>query len=106
LKKKINDYFEFPFEFNVQPYTFEAISRREAAAAGGGADSKAPPPATAAAAGAGAAPTPASKLTPVPELKAVEEYQYRLVGVLVHTGMADAGHYYSYMKNIGPDGKC
>lgn len=26
-------------------------------------------------------------------------YKYRLVGVLVHSGMADAGHYYSFVSN-------
>lgn len=25
-----------------------------------------------------------------------DEYLYRLVGVLVHTGVADAGHYYMF----------
>jgi len=25
-------------------------------------------------------------------------YEYELVGVLVHSGSADAGHYYSFIK--------
>jgi ubiquitin C-terminal hydrolase len=27
-----------------------------------------------------------------------DPYQYNLVGVLVHSGSADAGHYYSFIK--------
>ena len=27
-----------------------------------------------------------------------EYYQYDLVGIIVHTGTADSGHYYSYIK--------
>ena len=26
-------------------------------------------------------------------------YEYQLVGVLVHSGSADAGHYYSFIKD-------
>ncbi len=29
-------------------------------------------------------------------------YQYELMGVLVHSGGADAGHYYSYIKERNP----
>lgn len=28
-------------------------------------------------------------------------YEYELVGVLVHSGTADAGHYYSFIKERG-----
>ena len=28
-------------------------------------------------------------------------YEYQLVGVLVHSGSADGGHYYSYIKERG-----
>lgn len=30
--------------------------------------------------------------------KPSEYYQYDLVGVIVHAGTADSGHYYSYIK--------
>jgi len=30
-----------------------------------------------------------------------EYYEYELVGVLVHSGDADGGHYYSYIKVSG-----
>ena len=35
-----------------------------------------------------------------PEL---DKYEYQLVGVLIHSGSADAGHYYSYIKERNPD---
>ncbi len=33
-----------------------------------------------------------------PAEKDSEAYEYDLVGVLVHTGTADSGHYYSFIK--------
>ena len=33
------------------------------------------------------------------------KYLYRLVGVLVHSGGADSGHYYSYIKERKEDGR-
>ena len=30
--------------------------------------------------------------------KAFDKYEYQLVGILVHSGSADAGHYYSFIK--------
>jgi ubiquitin carboxyl-terminal hydrolase 34 len=29
---------------------------------------------------------------------AAEYYNYELVGIVVHSGTADSGHYYSYIK--------
>jgi ubiquitin C-terminal hydrolase len=31
-----------------------------------------------------------------------DKFKYRLVGVLIHSGSADAGHYYSYIKERNP----
>lgn len=33
-----------------------------------------------------------------------EEFSYELVGIVVHTGTADSGHYYSYCRQRRPDG--
>jgi ubiquitin C-terminal hydrolase len=35
------------------------------------------------------------------DLKDDKYYLYDLVGVLVHSGSADAGHYYSFIKERG-----
>lgn len=34
----------------------------------------------------------------------LEEYDYELVGIVVHSGTADGGHYYSYIRHRLPDG--
>jgi ubiquitin carboxyl-terminal hydrolase 34 len=33
-----------------------------------------------------------------------EEFSYELIGIVVHTGTADSGHYYSYCRQRKPDG--
>jgi ubiquitin C-terminal hydrolase len=74
-KNKINDSFEFPLEFSIEPYTSEGLRQRDA---------------------------PNSSNSPMPALSPAvisTFYQYKLVGVVVHTGSADAGHYYSYIQD-------
>lgn len=34
------------------------------------------------------------------EAKVTESYEYDLIGVTVHTGTADGGHYYSFIRDI------
>jgi len=34
-----------------------------------------------------------------------EKYLYKLVGMLIHSGGADSGHYYSYIKERKDDGR-
>ncbi|KAF7560328.1 hypothetical protein G7046_g3827 [Stylonectria norvegica] len=58
-RSKINDYFSFPAQVDLQPYTIEHLSES-------GSDSK--------------------------------EDVFELVGVLVHSGTAESGHYYSYIR--------
>jgi len=33
-----------------------------------------------------------------------EEYEYELVGMVIHTGGANSGHYFSYIQERGPEG--
>ncbi|KAF5643612.1 DFFRY protein [Fusarium sp. NRRL 52700] len=58
-RNKINDYFSFPDQIDMRPYTIEHLSN------------------------------PKSNL---------EEDIFELVGVLVHAGTAESGHYYSYIR--------
>lgn len=37
-----------------------------------------------------------------PILRPEAYYEYRLVGILVHSGSANGGHYYSYIKERSP----
>lgn len=68
----MSDYFEFPIELNIQPYTKEGIAFVEKGVSD--------------------------------DLKEPSYYQYELVGVLVHSGHADSGHYYSFIKERHPNG--
>jgi hypothetical protein len=78
---KINDRFEFPTRLNMEPYTLDYLTKKEQAQEGGSTS-----PSTY---------TMPGQDTPV--------FQYNLVGVLVHTGTADSGHYYSYIKDRSLD---
>lgn len=71
--RKLSDYFEFPTELNILPYTQEGILLAEK----GTKDN----------------------------LKDPSFYQYELVGILVHSGHADSGHYYSFIKERSEGGK-
>jgi ubiquitin C-terminal hydrolase len=56
----------------MEPYTAEGIARREAENA------------------------------EAVELHPKEYYEYELCGIVVHTGTAECGHYYSFIKERGP----
>ncbi|XP_074179594.1 ubiquitin carboxyl-terminal hydrolase 9X-like isoform X3 [Rhinolophus sinicus] len=74
---KFNDYFEFPRELDMEPYTVPSVSKLE-----------------------GENVNPESQLvqqTEQSENKTAGSTKYRLVGVLVHSGQASGGHYYSYI---------
>ncbi|KAG6452569.1 hypothetical protein O3G_MSEX007736 [Manduca sexta] len=65
---KFNDYFEFPRELDVEPYTAWGLARAEGdSTLWEGADDAAP------------------------------ETHYQLSGIVVHSGQASGGHYYSYV---------
>ncbi|KAG0203301.1 hypothetical protein BGX28_004397 [Mortierella sp. GBA30] len=78
---KINDRFEFPTRLDMEPYTLDYLTRKEQAQEG-------------------------ANSSPLPFPLGLDHNaasQYNLVGVLVHTGTADSGHYYSYIKDRGLD---
>ncbi|EHB09100.1 Putative ubiquitin carboxyl-terminal hydrolase FAF-Y [Heterocephalus glaber] len=83
---KFNDYFEFPRELDMEPYTVAGVAKLE-----------------------GDNINPESQLTESNEESASEapgNTKYRLVGVLVHSGQANEGHYYSYIiQRNGKDGE-
>ena len=74
---KFDDYFEFPWILDMGPYTAEGISAKEDR------------------------DKFQSKLSPGLRLNASFKevsYIYDLVGIVVHSGQASAGHYYSFIK--------
>ncbi|KAK3714003.1 hypothetical protein RRG08_009701 [Elysia crispata] len=66
---KFNDYFEFPKEFDMEPYTVQGLAKLEGEI--------------------------------IDEFDASQSTRYRLTGVLVHSGQASGGHYYSYILHRG-----
>lgn len=76
-QKKLNTRFEFPTKLNMKPYTVE------------GRPDKAGPKTSA---------DEAKEEAVHPD----EYYQYELMGVVVHTGTCDSGHYYSFIKERDP----
>lgn len=83
---KFNDYFEFPRELDMEPYTVAGVAKLE-----------------------GDSVSPESQLiqqNEQAESEAAGSTKYRLVGVLVHSGQASGGHYYSYIiQRNGVDGE-
>ncbi|XP_076872060.1 LOW QUALITY PROTEIN: ubiquitin carboxyl-terminal hydrolase 9X-like [Brachyhypopomus gauderio] len=74
---KFNDYFEFPRELDMEPYTVAGVAKLE-----------------------GDQVSPESQVIPQSLPSEAEQgsaSRYRLVGVLVHSGQASGGHYYSYI---------
>ena len=69
-KLKLNDYIEFPSHICMRPWTKEGLST-----------------------------STQEKDKNDSEQKPSSYYEYDLVGVLVHSGTADAGHYYSFIKD-------
>jgi ubiquitin carboxyl-terminal hydrolase 9/24 len=65
---KFNDYFEFPRELNMEPYTVQGLAKAEG--------------------------------TTVTEENLTDNdgTRYKLVGIIVHKGQANGGHYYSFIQ--------
>ena len=77
-KFKINDHCEFPATIKMHKYTASFIEQQERAGA--------------------AAEGDASMGGPDADSESPSDDEYKLVGVLVHSGTSDSGHYYSFVK--------
>jgi len=78
-KMKVNAYCEFPEVLNMEPYTQEGLKRREKKSEEKEADD--------------------NEETEDKPKYPLELYNYKLSGVLVHSGYAEGGHYYSFIKD-------
>lgn len=98
--------FEFPKELDMYKYTVDGLAAKEAADAAAVAAGSSPAAASVAGPQGGATPDAAAGAaspaveppgTPRPPQHG-QQYQYTLKGIVVHSGTAFAGHYYSYIK--------
>lgn len=95
---KFDDHFEFPWVLNMEPYTTVGVARRESI--------NASPQPLDTDSDSGSI-TDLHMSTSNSSLQSnvsgvsitAPEIQYELVGVIVHSGQANAGHYYSFIKD-------
>ena len=66
---KFNDYFEFPRELDMEPYTVHGLAKAE---------------------GMNVIDDDSSSYS--------SSTRYKLVGIIVHSGQANGGHYYSFVQ--------
>ena len=78
--EKINSRLEFPKELSLEPYTVEGVESRDALLNSSGKEEE------------------ETKSQDPFHGKGEDYYRYKLAGVVVHIGTADAGHYYSYIN--------
>ncbi|CAH2011093.1 unnamed protein product [Acanthoscelides obtectus] len=72
LKEKVNTHFSFPLRLNMAGYVEKQLMPQQ---------------------------YQEEKLKGGDSEEEVEQYEYDLIGVTVHTGTADGGHYYSFIKD-------
>ncbi|KAH9300739.1 hypothetical protein KI387_012322 [Taxus chinensis] len=85
---KLKDRFEFPIHLDMKPFTVEGLALRESQHQEIG----------------NSETVHESSQGDIGDLRPDSYYQYDLVGVIVHSGTAFAGHYYSYIKERPGDG--
>eukprot|EP00743_Colponemidia_sp_Colp-15_P012256 GILK01013886.1.p1 GENE.GILK01013886.1~~GILK01013886.1.p1 ORF type:complete len:1111 (+),score=235.56 GILK01013886.1:584-3916(+) len=97
-KVKVNDSCEFPMRLDIEPYTKEGLAKREANDTdnhtSNSTKTETEPSTTNKDSNLLEEAQTASASPPPPP----DFYEYELTGVLVHTGTADSGHYYSFIR--------
>lgn len=78
--KVVSIVLQFPWVLNMEPYTVSGMARQDCSGEGGE--------------GRGDGTSGGS-----PRKKVTISENYELVGVVVHSGQAHAGHYYSFIKD-------
>ncbi|XP_032418043.1 ubiquitin carboxyl-terminal hydrolase 34 isoform X3 [Xiphophorus hellerii] len=73
MKEKVNTHFSFPLRLDMTPYTEDFLMGKGERKEG---------------------------FREEREQSVTESYEYDLIGVTVHTGTADGGHYYSFIRDI------
>ncbi|VDD91463.1 unnamed protein product [Enterobius vermicularis] len=110
LPQKYNDYFEFPLELDMKPFTAQGLAEAEAEAFK---ESQMRSPVSTVDSGNGASVTTTPEMfvsenvALLSESKNLDESStfYRLRGVVVHSGQANGGHYYSFIRSEEDEGQ-
>ncbi|CAF4573224.1 unnamed protein product [Rotaria sp. Silwood1] len=96
---KFDDYFKFPFILNMEPYTLEGVNKRESfiehddlVTNTNGCNSSS----TTIGNNKSISRTTSSLSNPSNTMPTIN---YELVGIVIHSGQANAGHYYSFIKD-------
>jgi ubiquitin C-terminal hydrolase len=89
VKIKVNDYCEFPFELNMEPFTQEYLRKSEKKSEGGIAMNEETTTET----------SENEEKETYSKNKPANFYKYNLSGVIIHTGTSESGHYYSIIKD-------
>ncbi|XP_040216798.1 ubiquitin carboxyl-terminal hydrolase 24 isoform X6 [Rana temporaria] len=84
---KYDEQIKFPWTLNMEPYTVSGMARQDSSTE----------------AGDSGRPTDPGGSSPRKKVAPTENYE--LVGVIVHSGQAHAGHYYSFIKDRRSCGK-
>ncbi len=90
LKEKVNTHFSFPFHLDMAPYMEHNLIPKNKPLKQGEA-------APASVSSSSAANSP--EALPVTVTRDEDRFEYELIGVTVHTGNADGGHYYAFIKD-------
>lgn len=89
---KFDDYFEFPRSLNVTPYTYDSINRNCSSSS----NTSGQPPVSHSASNISMESDESS--SNLQQHASNTDIIYELVGIIVHSGQANAGHYYSFIK--------
>jgi ubiquitin carboxyl-terminal hydrolase 34 len=89
-KEKVNTHFSFPQVLNMSGYMEKKLMGEEVVVTGGNGGEEGSPPMS-----VGGSETGGGEETSGEEM---EGFVYELIGVTVHTGTAEGGHYYSFIR--------
>lgn len=92
-------FYQFPWVLNMEPYTTDGVSRRESTTNLQADTDSENGSITDLHMSASSSSLHSTVSVNAPEI------QYELVGVIVHSGQANAGHYYSFIKDRRSVGK-
>ncbi|CAL1529935.1 unnamed protein product [Lymnaea stagnalis] len=97
---KFDDYFKFPWRLDMEPYTVDGMARREGQQGGSGSDTQSLGGTESEHMGTDSLNGEIESGIEAASINSESNpIQYDLVGIVVHSGQANAGHYYSLIRD-------